>query len=165
MTVAYTTAPRPPEPPPPDAIVYVHPGRTLAGSRGESFTTVVGSGIAVCIWDPVRGLGGMAHFLLPDSGNAPGATRFGNVAMKGLVESIGKLGGDVRRLRARLFGGNAPPIAEGGPHLGDRNLHAALEFLAAHTILVVQRDVGGKSARKILFNSRTGAAEVVHIGG
>ncbi len=49
--------------------------------------------------------------------------------------------------------------------LGDRNLQAALAFLARRTILVVGREVGGKGARKIVFDSRQGTAEVVHIGG
>ncbi len=164
MSPLFSTAPRPPDPPSPDGSVYVHPGRTRAGTNGASFTTVVGSGIAVCVWDPVHGVGGMSHFLLPDSGNAPAATRFGDVAMRTLLADIAKLGGDVRRLRARIYGGNAPPIADGGPHLGDRNLEAALAFASANGILVVQRDSGGKSARKIVFSPKQGSAEVVHIG-
>lgn len=165
MTVAYTLDARMPDLPPPEtAVVYVHPGRTVGGANGESYTTVVGSGVAVCVWDPVHGIGGMSHFLLPDSGNAPPATRFGDVALKTLVEQIGKLGADVHRLRARVYGGNAPPIAEGGMHLGDRNVQAALAFLAANTILVMHRDIGGKSARKIVFNPRQGTAEITYIG-
>lgn len=166
MTVDYTTIPpRAPDPLPTDDVAYVHPGRILAGANGTSFTTIVGSGIAVCLWDPVRGIGGMSHFLLPSAGNAPPATRFGDVAMQALLDEIQRLGGDVRRLRARVYGGNAPPLAEGGPqHLGDRNLQAALAFLTAHTVIVVQRDAGGKSARKVVFSPRQGTAEVTRIG-
>ena len=165
MTVAYMLESRVPELPLPETIVYVHPGRTVTGANGDSYTSVVGSGVVVCVWDPVRGIGGMSHFLLPDSGNAPPAQRFGDVALKSLVEQIGNLGGEVRRLRARVYGGNAPPIAEGGMHLGDRNVQAALAFLSANTILIMHRDLGGKIARKVVFNPRQGTAEMTYIGG
>ena len=57
------------------APIYVHPGRLAASAGQDSFTTIVGSGVAVCLWDPVHRVGGMAHFLLPESGGAPPAPR------------------------------------------------------------------------------------------
>ena len=146
----------------PGAPVYVHPGRTAATAGGSQFTTVVGSGAAVCVYDPVRGVGGMAHFLLPESGGAPPATRYGDVAMKSLLEELGKLGG--RHYRATLYGGSAPPIASESGHLGDRNVQAALGFLALRGIPVLERDVGGTGARKIVFDVSEGAVQVTHVG-
>src|SRR5512141_2345443 len=137
-------------PPPPESTIYVHPGRTAAARGGTSFTTVVGSGVAVCVHDPVRGVGGMAHFLLPESGSAPAATRYGDVAMKALLEELGRLGG--RSYRAMLYGGSAPPIAAESGHLGDRNVAGAITFLALHGIPVLERDVGGVGARKVVFD-------------
>ncbi len=164
MAASYQLAPTVPDAAASASLVYVHPGRTCAVHDGESLTTVVGSGAAVCVWDPIRGIGGMSHFLLPDAGNAPPATRFGDVAMRTLLEQLAARGADCGRLRARIFGGSAPPIADGAHHLGDRNVEAAVTFLQTKSVLVVQRDSGGTGARKVVFSPRNGFAEVSHVG-
>ncbi len=147
--------------PPADSTVYVHPGR-IAAARGGSFTTVVGSGAAVCVHDPVRGVGGIAHFLLPEAGSAQAATRYGDVAMRALLDELAKLGG--RSYRAALYGGSAPPIASESGHLGDRNVAAAVALLAIRGIPLVDRDVGGIGARKIVFDVAEGRAHVTRVG-
>src|SRR3954463_6081120 len=43
--------------------------------------TVLGSCVAVCLWDRVRGAGGMNHFVLPNDRNGEKSTRYGDVAM------------------------------------------------------------------------------------
>ena len=127
------------------------PGRLLASRDAQPMTTIVSSGAVVCIWDPVSGVAGMAHFLLPEKGNAPPAPRFGDVALETLVAELVKLGAPEHRLRARVFGGSAPPIATEGRHLGDRNIDAALAFLKARLVPVIENQSGGTTARKILF--------------
>src|SRR5512138_2882418 len=148
--------------PAPGAPVYVHPGRTAATKGRDQFTTVVGSGAAVCVYDPVRSVGGMAHFLLPESGGAPPATRYGDIAMKHLFDELGRLGG--KSYRATLYGGSAPPISSESGHLGDRNVEAALGYLALRGIPVLERDVGGVGARKIVFDVAEGHVHVTHVG-
>jgi chemotaxis protein CheD len=150
---------------PPDASVYVHPGRTLACGLPQTLTTVVGSGVAVCLWDPGRRLGGLAHFLLPEVGSAPPAQRYGDVAMRTLVDELTSLGANALALRARVYGGSAPPITTERGHLGDRNVAAALAFLAGRNIPVLEREVGGAVARKVVFTPATGAAELTLLGG
>lgn len=144
--------------------VYVPPGRLAAGRDGKPMTTIVSTGATVCLWDAVSGAGGMAHFLLPEAGSAPPATRFGDVALRTLVEELGKLGAPEKRLRARVFGGSAPPIATTGGHLGDRNIEAALAFLKSRFVPVLENQAGGNNARKILFQPNTGQATVSKIG-
>ncbi len=142
--------------------VYVHPGHVAASAGPDAFTTVVGSGVAVCVWDPIHGVGGMAHFLLPEAGSAAPAPRYGDVAMGSLLDQLRALGG--RSYRATVHGGSAPPIASERGHLGDRNVAAALAMLAQRGIMVVARDVGGAGARKIVFHSSRGAVEMVRVG-
>jgi chemotaxis protein CheD len=149
-------------PPAPGSAVYVHPGRLATAATGGTFTTVVGSGAAVCVYDPARGVGGMAHFLLPEAGSAPKAPRYGDVAMKTLLDELAKLGG--RSFRATVYGGSAPPIAAESGHLGDRNVAAALALLALRGIPVLERDVGGTGARKIVFDVAEGHVDVTHVG-
>lgn len=151
-------------PSPAEAALYVHPGRTVVTADPASLTTIVGSGAAVCVWDAMRGVGGMAHFLLPEAGTAPPAPRYGNVAMRSLLEDLKRLGATPRGLRAAVYGGSAPPITSDSGHLGDRNVEAAFSFLRAAGVLVVERDVGGTGARKIVFSPRQGAAQVTKVG-
>ncbi len=142
--------------------VYVHPGRLAASGTADTFTTVVGSGAVVCVWDPIRRVAGMAHFLLPEAGSAPPAPRYGDVALRTLLDQLGSVGG--RSYRATIHGGSAPPIASGSGHLGDRNVAAATAFLALRGIMVVSRDVGGAGARRIVFDPAQGAVDVARVG-
>jgi chemotaxis protein CheD len=148
-----------------DTSVYVPPGRVVVAADGASLVTVVGSGVAVCVWDAIRGVGGMAHFLLPEAGSAAPAPRYGNVAVRSLLDELGRLcGGNGRGLRAAVYGGSAPPITSDSGHLGDRNVEAAFGLLAASGVLVMERDVGGEGARKVVFSPRQGRAEVSKVG-
>jgi chemotaxis protein CheD len=148
----------------PADLAYVPPGRLLATTDPKPLTTIVSSGAVVCVWDPISGVGGMAHFLLPEVGAAPAAQRFGDVALKTLFDDAQKLGAPERRLRAKVYGGSAPPIATEGSHLGDRNIEAALSFLKARLIPVIEKEAGGARARKIVFDPKAGTAEVTSIG-
>ncbi|HSM94026.1 MAG TPA: chemotaxis protein CheD [Anaeromyxobacteraceae bacterium] len=152
-------------PRPGGSAAYVHPGRLVATAGAGEFTTVVGSGVVVCAWDPIANVAGMAHFLLPDKGNAPPAPRFGDVAMKQLLEELQRLGAQGFRLRAAVYGGSAPPIAAESGHLGERNVEAAKVFLATHGIAIVAKDVGGAGGRKVTFGGATGKVELVRLNG
>ncbi len=144
-------------------LAYVPPGRLLASADPKPMTTIVSTGAVVCVWDPVSGVGGMAHFLLPEVGNAPPAPRFGDVALRTLLEEVGKLGAPERRLRAKVYGGSAPPLQTTGGHLGDSNIELALSFLKARLVPVLDKDAGGNNARKIIFSPKLGTAEVTRI--
>lgn len=144
-------------------LAYVPPGRLLASADPKPMTTIVSTGAVVCVWDPVSGVGGMAHFLLPEAGKAPPAPRFGDVALRTLLEEVGKLGAPERRLRAKVYGGSAPPLQTTGGHLGDSNIELALAFLKARLVPVLEKDAGGNNARKIIFNPKIGTAEVTRI--
>jgi chemotaxis protein CheD len=145
-------------------LAYVPPGRLLATNAPTPLTTIVSTGAVVCVWDPVSGVGGMAHFLLPESGSAPPAQRFGDVALRTLVEDLVKLGAPERRLRAKVYGGSAPPLATAGAHLGDHNIAKALSFLQARFVPVLEKDAGGDKARKIVFDPKLGTSEVSRVG-
>lgn len=144
--------------------VYVPPGRLATVRDGKPLTTIVSTGAVVCLWDSVSGVGGMAHFLLPEAGSAPPAPRFGDVALRMLLEELAKLGVPEKRLRARVYGGSAPPIATTGGHLGDRNVEAAHAFLKSRFVPVLENQVGGVGARKILFAPTSGQATVTRVG-
>lgn len=90
------------------------PGEYYVSNQNELITTVLGSCVSACIRDPVAGIGGMNHFMLPNSerGNwngkhsiASNATRYGNFAMEHMINDILKHGGERGNLEVKVFGG------------------------------------------------------------
>lgn len=119
-------------------------------------TTILGSCVAACLHDPVRRIGGMNHFLLPD---IPGARdiRFASAAMEQLVNTLLKQGARRDRLVAKVFGGGR--MLRGLPDIGQRNGEAALAFLRSEGIPVNAQSLGGTQARRIRFWPGSGRAQ------
>lgn len=139
---------------------YLQPGQLVVSSRPMLVTTILGSCIAVGLWDAERAIGGINHFMLPDqpSGMAP-SERFANVAMTKLVDKLVAAGARQRHLRAKVFGGACVlGISTNGDHLGAKNRRAAIEFLAARGIPVVAEETGGVVGRKLIFHTHDGVA-------
>lgn len=141
--------------------VYLHPGQIYIAEHAALVSTVLGSCVAVCLWDPVARVGGMNHFLLPN-GKGP---RYANDAMKQLVEDMTGRGAFVARVVAKVFGGACVIPGFTGPRkaIGSMNTEAAMQFLASHSIPVRAEQTGGRRGRKLLFNTSTGQAYVKDI--
>lgn len=138
----------------------LHPGQLFVAQRPTTITTILGSCVAVCLWDPQKKIGGMNHFMLPmPAGANVTSARFGNVAMEQLVDGLREAGARLPLLRARVFGGACMFVQMASPeHLGQKNTGVALDYLCRRGIEVVQTDVGGSRGRKLAFHSETGEA-------
>jgi chemotaxis protein CheD len=149
----------------PIARAYLAPGHLFASAEDVQVTTILGSGVAVCIWDPQAEVGGMDHFLLPSG--RPASPRFGDSAVALLIGRLLELGAHRSRMSAKVFGGAGGLEAFRADEwsLGARNVAMAREQLAAASIPVVEEDVGGDLARKLIFQVRTGAAWVRTLEG
>ena len=145
---------------PAPARVYLAPGRLYASGEDVQVTTILGSCVAVCIWDAQAQVGGMNHFLLPSGRTA--SPRFGDSAVALLIGQVLERGAHRGRLAAKVFGGACVLEAFRADQwsLGARNIEIAREQLEAAAIPVVGEDVGGDRGRKVVFHVRTGAAWV-----
>jgi chemotaxis protein CheD len=143
---------------PPARRLYLPPGRLYVSSEPHQVTTILGSCVAVCVWDVQAGIGGMNHFLLPEG--VPPSPRFGYWAVPLLIEGVLELGAPRARLRAKIFGGGCVLEAFRGDSrpLGARNVEMARERLRAEGIPIVLEDVGGDLGRKLVFEIQTGNA-------
>jgi chemotaxis protein CheD len=141
--------------------VYLHPGQIYTAAHSALVSTVLGSCVAVCLWDPVARVGGMNHFLLPH-GKCP---RYGNYAMNQLLDEMIAHGAFVARMVANVFGGACMIPGFTGPRkaIGTQNTEAALTFLAAHAIPVRTEQTGGCRGRKLVFHTGTGMTYVKEI--
>ena len=142
--------------------VFLFPGRLLVCAQHCSVTTILGSSVAVCLWDPVLRVGGVSHYLLPHwAGVRQSSPRFGNLAIEQLIEKTRVLGSRQQDLRARLYGGaHILDSPREDQNLGARNVEVAREILAREGIPVVAEDVGGKGARKLTFQTGDGSVQL-----
>jgi chemotaxis protein CheD len=144
-------------------IVYLYPGDLTVSREPCTFNTIVGSCVAVFLWDERRRLGGMNHYLLPrePKPEAP-SPRFGESAVRMLVEKLAALGSEPGDLVAKVFGGahvfgTAPRESN---HLGKQNVDLAFEELERLRIPVMASAVGGSRGRRLMANTTDGAAWV-----
>jgi chemotaxis protein CheD len=129
-------------------------------------TTILGSCVAACMWDPEAGIGGMNHFLLPGTvseakpgGSVPSSLRYGVHLMELLVNALLRRGAQRERLQAKLFGGAC--MIRGLTDVGAMNAAFAEKFLAAEGIAVVGGSLRGENGRRIQFWPTTGRARQV----
>ncbi|NOZ53385.1 MAG: chemoreceptor glutamine deamidase CheD [Gammaproteobacteria bacterium] len=140
------------------------PGEFYVTTQNELITTVLGSCVSACIRDKVFGIGGMNHFMLPleneDSSNEwrnagmSAATRYGNVAMEYLINSILKHGGTRQNLEVKLFGGGK--ILAKTTDVGARNVEFVLHYLNIEGLSIDAQDLGDIYPRKVIYNPLSG---------
>jgi len=140
--------------------VYLHPGQAVIASEPSELTTVLGSCVSVCLFDPAAEVGGMNHYLLPLEVEREKSLRYGGQAMEHLLAGVLGVGADRRRLQAKVFGGASVIDAFRHRNLGADNVELALHFLERLGIPVIERDVGERGGRKVVFHTDSGAAWV-----
>jgi chemotaxis protein CheD len=144
-------------------VVTIHPGEYYATSEDTIISTVLGSCVAVGLFDETRSLGGLNHFMLPgevareDLVRSPNA-KYGMYAMELLINELLKLGAKKNDLRAKVFGGASILRFSGisAAHIPQSNIDFALSYLKAEGIPLAASDVGGQEPRKIFFYARSG---------
>lgn len=137
------------------------PGEYYVTQKNEMITTVLGSCVAACIYDPKSGIGGMNHFMLPGDPNSnsdDNSARYGLFAMESMINDILKLGIKKSLLKAKLFGGGQ--IIEKMSDIGRKNIQFAKTFLYAEGFELESSDLGLIYPRKVNFFPGTGKAKV-----
>ena len=140
--------------------VTINIGELYASRDPTIIYTLLGSCVAVCLYDPKNRIGGMNHILLPgkpDLRRFDASARYGINAMELLINKILKIGGDRKRIIAKVFGGaHVIPAISHDNGMGPRIVEFVKDFLKNEDIRIVSQDLGGKKARKIYFHTDTG---------
>jgi chemotaxis protein CheD len=146
-------------------LFYLHAGNLFASRQPSQIVTILGSCVAVCLWDRLLHVGGINHYMLPsDIGPTTDTLRYANFAMSELLRQVFELGAERRRLEAKVFGGACVlGASQDGRDLGSKNVEVARERLRAERIGVVAEDVGGKHGRKLVFRTWDGSALVKQV--
>jgi chemotaxis protein CheD len=141
-------------------MMKVFPGEFyLTKETNEVLVTVLGSCVSACIRDPVAGVGGMNHFMLPQHGsgawgNDLKSTRFGNFAMEKLLNELIKAGCVRERMEIKVFGGGN--VTDTSNAVGSDNAEFVLSYLRAEGLRCAATDLGGTLPRRIHYYPATG---------
>lgn len=137
---------------------FLHPCTLFVHREEHWVSTILGSCVSLCLWDPQLQLGGINHYMLPLwNGEGLPTPKYGNIAIEKLLERMLKLGCSRERLVAKLFGGAKVIAGEVAPFsVGDRNALVAHEILVHHGIQIAVSEVGGTRGMRLIFNTRTG---------
>ena len=144
------------------------PGEYYATTADEMIVTLLGSCVSTCIRDPLRGIGGMNHFMLPvrqqagtpdwqpDTVNA--AACYGNHAMELLINAILKHGGERTRLEMKIVGGGC--MLADMTDIGQHNVAFVHAYLRTEGLRLVAEDVGDVYPRKVYYRPRSGTVRI-----
>ena len=137
---------------------FIHVGQIHVDRAPGAISTVLGSCVSVCLFDPRLQLGAMNHYLLPFwNGNGLQSPKFGNIAIPKLIEAMLQHGASLQTMQAKLFGG-ASMHSLGGKSMmiGEKNVLVAREILQEYNIQIVAEDTGGQYGRKIQMDLERG---------
>lgn len=146
----------------PDAIKYIQNKETLGIIGGEfaitydqdnlPITTLLGSCVAVMLYDSALGIKGMNHFLLPSSCAQGASCRFGLYAMETMLNEMYKLGCRKENLSAKIAGG-ANVLHNLSDNIGERNVIFARSFCRSEGIRIAAENVLGNNGRVVMLDS------------
>jgi chemotaxis protein CheD len=148
--------------------VFLHVGQVHVSKKPQSIVLILGSCVAVCAWDPVSGIGGATHYLVPawDGKGAPSA-RYGNVAISELLQKLVDAGAHREQLRAKVFGGGClfekPRNSSNKADLGAQNVEIAMAILLKERIIHDASLVRGSRGKRVVFSTNTGEAVVTDL--
>jgi len=147
------------------------PGEYYVTTENEMISTVLGSCISACIRDAVTGVGGMNHFMLPETNEKKltsskeavvgNATRYGNYAMEHLINVILANGGKRKNLEVKVFGGGKiiPTLGD----VGLRNIDFVLDYIDTEALKLLSQDLGDIYPRKVNYFPMTGKVRMKKI--
>ncbi|MBN2158588.1 MAG: chemotaxis protein CheD [Spirochaetes bacterium] len=144
-------------------LYILYPGDHHAAADNSLIATVVGSCVAVCLYDYRKMIGGVGHFIVPGSIGTEGiiadeVAAQGITSMEHLIGEIVKLGGDRKSFRATLYGAGEFSGDHGLDNVAGSNIQFLHEYFKLEKIQVAREDLGGNYRRKIFFCPRTGSS-------
>ncbi len=144
------------------AIKIIHPGEFYVSEDDEIIGTLLGSCVALCLYDPGKKIAGMNHFMLPGKISSSDiykdkTAKYGITAINELLRRMEKSGAVKEHLVAKIFGGGKvlEHLIETNTIPAD-NVRLAKVMMEMEDIEIVEIDTGGNFTRKLLMDVKTG---------
>ena len=143
-------------------LVKVKMGGIGYGEYPDELETLLGSCVGVAIWDRNAKVGGLAHVVLPDSrSNFAPPGKFADTAIVEIKKKLVAMGGNSRRLTAKIAGGSTMFGTRTERDVGEMNYQAVLKHLRAEGVALTAEHIGGSQGRMIRFSLRDGSVRVM----
>lgn len=145
--------------------VHLLAGQMYFGSAAARVHTLLGSCVAVTLWNPVKRIGGMCHFLLPNRNRPAGAprdARFGTESLEMLVEALQRAGTKPSDYTVHLYGGADTMPDTGGIkfNVGERNIEQGWTLIDQYGFNLENVDVGDHVPRNVSMTFPDGKVEM-----
>lgn len=142
---------------------FLFPSELMVKVEPFQIQTLLGSCIAVCLYDQRKKIGGMNHYMVPLwNGEGLASPKYGNIAIEMLIDKMKALGSDRKDWIAKVFGG-ASQFENTIINVGERNIQVAESMLASLRIPIAAKSVGGEQGRKIMFDTFSGEVKMKYI--
>lgn len=156
---------------------YLEPRQCVLSTRPTLVSTILGSCVALTLYDPVTKTGAVSHAFLPEAKEH--SDRFGcpctfaDHAVVHMLSAFSRRGVPPERLEAKVFGGSEVLLRQeasllngqnGRSSVGARNIAVTLAELRKAGLVPLAQDTGGNRGRKLLFLTATGGAWVKKLG-
>jgi chemotaxis protein CheD len=148
---------------------FIQIAELKVASSSDMLKTVVGSCIALCLWDRESGTGGMVHIMLPSHGRSRDGlkSKYADTAVNALLDEMEKKGSLKRNLVASIVGGASifgRPGKAAVPSVGMLNYESVRGQLREQTIPVRLEEIGGPSGRRVVLDCSNGLVSVTTLG-
>jgi len=142
--------------------IFLLPGELVVKKKPTEIATLLGSCVAVCLFDTQQRFGGMNHFMLPKApADAHNMAKYGDYATERLISLMELAGANLKDVEAKIYGGGAVVGHLGAVgNIGEKNIAVAREVISRAGISIVAEDVAGVSGRKIVFRNWCGEVEL-----
>jgi chemotaxis protein CheD len=143
---------------------FLKPGYIYIPGEPTLISAVLGSCVAVCLWDRAKQYGGMNHFLYPAT-RSPGEStaKYGNIATRMLIRLFLHSGSRKEHLEAQIFGGSNRGNEREAIDIGRQNVEVARQMLTRSGIALLSQDVGGTKGRKLVYNTLTNEMVIIRV--
>ncbi len=141
---------------------FLYPSALIVPEQETLVTTLLGSCVSICLYDPVRMVGGINHFMLPVwKGPELPTDKYGDIAFGHLLKRMINQGAEIHQLKAKIFGGANQQDSHS--RVGIKNIQQAKLSLAQNGIEIIAESTGGTLGRKIIFDTSTGQVKMWYL--
>ena len=148
-----------------DVVVDIADFQVSADARADLVTYSLGSCVGVSIWDPEAKVGGMLHYMLPESAISPEKAKlnpamFGDTGIPALFRAAYELGAVKKRLIVKVAGGSSLLDDNGTFNIGKRNYILLRKIFWKNGVLIDAEDVGGAVSRTMRLSIGSGRVSI-----
>jgi chemotaxis protein CheD len=146
--------------------IILNIGEIAVSKESAVLETILGSCVAVCLWDDKFRIGGLNHYLLPhEQADAPLSTVYGATSIDTLVAQMIDTGADMCNLQAQIFGGGSVITdLDDVFNIGVENIRIAQQKLQEYDIPIVSAHVRARQGIRVIFKTLTGEITVKPLG-